>query len=90
MSTFQAENDLDIKGKVVSLNGYTMKIFLALNPIGLGGHLTLFQLPSHLGKYIQAKNDLDLKTKVVSLNGWTLKNILDLNPIGLRGHLTVF
>ena len=34
--------DLDLKGKVGSLTGHTLKIFLDLNPIGNGVHSTLF------------------------------------------------
>ena len=45
-----------------------MKILFDLNPIGLGGHLTVFQPPSHLGEFFQAKYKIDLKGKVVSLN----------------------
>ena len=41
-STFQAKYGLDLKSKVVYLNDETLEIFLDLNPIGHGGHLTLF------------------------------------------------
>ena len=50
-STLQAQDDLDLKGKVVSINVSTLNIISYLNPIGHGGYLTLYQSPSHLGKY---------------------------------------
>ena len=40
-STFQAKDDLDLKGKVVSINVSTLNIISYLNPIGHGGYLTL-------------------------------------------------
>ena len=39
MSTFQAYYHLDLKSKVVSLNGKTLEIVSDLNPISHGGHL---------------------------------------------------
>ena len=42
MSTFQAYYSLDLKSKVVSLNGKTLDIYSNLNPICHGSHLTLF------------------------------------------------
>ena len=41
-STFQASYDLNLKSKVVNLNGKTLEISLDLNPIGQGGYLALF------------------------------------------------
>lgn len=37
-SIFQADYGLDLKSKVVYLNGDTLQIFIDLNPIGHGGH----------------------------------------------------
>ena len=40
-STFQALYDLDLKSKVVSLDGKSLEISLDFNPISQGAHLTL-------------------------------------------------
>ena len=89
-STFQAQNDLHLKGIVVSLNGQTFKTFLDLNPIGYVAQLTLFYPLAIWACTFPAQNDPDLKGRVVSLNGQTLKTFSDLNPIGHGGHLTPF
>ena len=41
-SIIQAKEDLDLKGKVVSLDGYFLKTYSDLTLIGHGGHSTLF------------------------------------------------
>ena len=53
LSNFKAQYELDLKGKVVSLNDQTLEIFSDLNPIDLGVNLTLFQPASNLGKYFE-------------------------------------
>ena len=51
MSTFQVYYDLDLKSKVVSGYDFITKLFLDLNPISHGGHLTLFWPPDFLDEY---------------------------------------
>ena len=69
MNSFLAQYDLDLKRKIVSLNGKTLAISSDLNPISHGCHLTLFY-PLTIWIYIfQAWYALNYKIIVVCLNG---------------------
>ena len=91
MSTFQAWYDIDLKSKVVSLNGLTLEISSHLNPIWHRGHLTLFlPLLAIWQSTFQVLYDIDLKSKVICVNGTTLEMLSDLNHISHGGYLTLF
>ena len=90
-STFQAQHDLDLKCKIVSLNGKTI-VSLYINPISHGCPITLFQLLTIWTSTFQAQYDLDYKRKFVNLNCENLQISSDLNhfrkwlPFGHFNH----
>ena len=71
----QTKIDLDLKSKVVSLNGQTLEISLDLNPF-----LLFNSFLATLTSISQAWYDLASKSNFFSLNGQTLEISTDLNP----------